>query len=219
MTVQCITDNTTAVNGSPDETFAGVEDNWMRQSISGQNRGTETTLKVSKFASGDHNHALLQFDLSNIPSSQTISAATIYLRVSSAPGSTHGISMRSVLRNWGETTSTWTDYDTSVSWTTGGALGDGTDRTATASATSNVLSTDAGNWISFDVTTLVQDWYNAVLTNNGVHISRDGAGEDGEEILFHSSEATTGSRPELVVTYSAGGPSIPILTHHIRQQS
>ena len=219
MTIQALTDNTTRQNGSaPDETFAAnAEMTQLRELTATTNYGTQDYAEATKWSSGNHTHAIVKIDLSNVPANATINSATLYLK-SRFTGGTQTIDIRAILRNWVETQATWNIYSTGNSWTTAGCLSDGNDRKSTVLANTSVTGDET--YHSWDVTSHVQSIVNGNDSNYGFHLERNGTGNESSVFSqWYTDNATDGSRPEMIIDYTeSSGPSIPVVMHHRRMQ-
>lgn len=196
MTVATITDNTTG-------TYTGVEDAQLSTDTPTTNNGSGTSLNTS---SGSDETPLLRFTgLSNIPASATVTAVTLRLYLTGEVFSGNTTFYR-MLRNWVEAQTTYNVYSTGNNWSSAGALGSGTDRASSSSATlAHNAATGYTEYSNAALVTDVQNWVNGANPNYGWQL-RDSA----SYMFFASSEGTNGQRPELVVTYTeAGGGSYP----------
>lgn len=188
-------------------TFSGTDDVAMRSLNPTTALGTVTSLDFAKYAVGDHNHVLVRFSgLSNITGPVTVTGATLYLYGLGGNG-TEAVDARQVLRTWSEAQATWNVYTTGNGWTTPGALGAATDRSATVVATGSATTglgyiaiTGAG------LPALVEGWINGTIPNEGLHLERNGTGNDTFYKVFGSSEGTNGRRPYLDITYTSAAP-------------
>ena len=208
MTTDVITENTTVQNATADSQYTGLADTMMVESepTNNFNSGYRSDgIEVTKFGSGDHNHTIIRGDgLSNISSSATVSAATLYI-YQSGNNSSYSIDLRRMLQAWTDSGATWNRYDGTSDWNTGGALGAGTDRTSTPESTTSVGTTNS-IYYGLDCTSLVQDIIDGTIASDeGFHLERNSAGNDSTFKLFTSSSGTDGQRPELVVVYTTGG--------------
>jgi len=87
----------------------------------------------------------------------------------------------------------------SVTWTTVGAQSDSTDRYAAYSSTA--INTAVNRWVTWDATTMVANWANGTVTNNGAIIYTTTTYNSTK--TFSSKENTTvANRPKLTVTYT-----------------
>ncbi len=170
--------------------------------------------------SGATRRALLKFDLSSIPASATVTAASLTLTVNKEATNDTPVSVHRLLADWGEGTSqasggegggatasagdaTWTQRFVGAGspWTAPGG-----DFVAAASSTLTVPASNTGTWtgLAADVQGFVTD----PATNFG-WIVRAGETTAGTAKKFNSREVTTPSlRPSLSVTYTAGGPTL-----------
>jgi len=220
MTIQAITDNTTQQNGTTaDETFAAnVAMTQVKESAATTNYGTSNTAESTKWASSDHTHTLVKLDTSNIPASATINSATLYLKVQFIGGVSQTMDARALLRDWIEAQATWNIYSTGNSWTTGGALSAGNDRSSTVLGNATVPA--VGSWIALDVTSHIQSVVNGSVTDYGFHIERNGTGNESSTwCTWYTDDSLTPNMPELIVDYTASsGISIPVVMAHRRNQ-
>jgi RHS repeat-associated protein len=137
-----------------------------------------------------------------VPNGATITSATLSLYKGTGSGSTT-FEARRLLRNWDEASAQWQNATSSVSWTTSGAQGSGSD---IASSADGQGSASSGQWLSINVTASVQSFAGGTA-NYGWRIGY--ASGDGSGNSFKSREASTSSeRPKLVVVY-AGAPNAP----------
>lgn len=205
---------TAVIGDNTGDDYSGTEDNVLRENTPTVNRGISTVINVNKIAAGNHWHTLLKFSgLSSLPSSLTVTSSILSLYLGAAGGSTgQTITIKPVLRNWGELTSTWNTYDGTNNWTTGGCLGDGTDRDTTASDTfTSVTNTTATYYHSNDAAQMqtdTEDMIDGTRNNYGWHVERTDAANDGETRDFASSDGTDGQRPYLTVIYTTGGATL-----------
>lgn len=159
--------------------------------------------------------SLLRFNLSSIPTSSTVTAATVGIHTPWASNNTSGLALRKVTKNW-DSTLNWLKYSTGGSggsWTAPG--GDYT------SEGSDILVSERGNqagWWNFSsgLAGVVQQWVTNPTTNYGAELKLldDNVREceDGPKGIkgckervagwFESSAATDPNvRPYLSVTY------------------
>jgi hypothetical protein len=147
--------------------------------------------------SGLDKRPLLKWDVAAIPSTKTVTGASLTFNVSNV--SSQSFEVHQVKRNWTESGATWINYASGVAWGTAGASAS-TDRgttvlgAITGSATGSYTITLNSSGVA-----LVQGWVNRSIANQGV-IIMDAANADG--LVVSSSEATTvATRPKLTVTY------------------
>ncbi|TWU36173.1 Cadherin domain protein [Novipirellula artificiosorum] len=180
---------------APSITLNPVADTYLNKDNSGFNYGTSTTLIVDK-SGGDigDSRALLRFDLSSIPVGATITGATLTMQAT-AGASAFDVSVYEVTESWVEGgqngTSgfpSWNDRASGVAW-------NGGTYNSTAVATFNATGTGQHGW---DITALVQDWYDGTTTNNGLIV---GCSETGTESYTYSSREGV-APPELQLFYT-----------------
>src|SRR5690606_3640336 len=114
---------------------------------------------------------LLQFDLSSIPTSSTVSSSTVTLK--NGTSSPSGYAFHRLLVAW-EESANWLNRITSspTAWSANGGQS-GTDYTATATATGTHLGSNVDQW---DITSDAQYWVTNPSSNYGNIIIADGSG-------------------------------------------
>jgi spore coat protein A len=165
--------------------------------------------------SGQSRRALIQFDLTAIPTTATITGVTLTMVNDRGKAGTQTVSLHRVTASWGEGTSnsnvdpgkgvaattndaTWTHrFYSSTTWTTAGG-----DYVGGASASTGVGNSGTYNWTSAQVIADVQQWVSAPASNFGwILIGNETAKATARR--FHSRTGTT--PPALQVTYTTGG--------------
>lgn len=193
------TTTTSFQNGAlPTSSYAGNIDNHLSQNNVSTNYGTATSLLVDgDDPSGLDKRALLKWDVSAIPSTKTVTGATITVNVSDV--STQTYEVYQLKRTWSETGSTWNNYASGAAWQVAGADGS-LDRSTTVLGT--ITGSATGSYtinLNSSGVALVQGWVNGTVSNQGVMIM-DAANTNGLD--FRSSEyGTVANRPKLSVTY------------------
>lgn len=160
-------------------------DTYVKDSGS-MNYGSATTL----LATAGTTYPMSRFDLAAIPAGAHVTSATLSAYASSGSGS-GAVAAHRVMRDWTEA-ATWTSSDGTTAWTQAG--GD-VNSQALASAT----FTAAGNWLAWDLTSMVDKWVKGSLPNQGVQL-RAAAGVTGLQIAS-SDSASASQRPKLAVTF------------------
>jgi hypothetical protein len=132
-----------------------------------------------------------RFDLSSIPSSATVSEATLRLFYD---GCDFGpdevdVGIYKVKSSWTESTLSWNTQPSFV------GIAEDVMSLACAGAT--------GVYVEWDITDLVQDWVSGSASNRGVVVKAAAEVGEGGRLLaeFVSREGATGERPQLVVSY------------------
>jgi hypothetical protein len=157
--------------------------------------------------------ALIKFNLSNIPITDSSQIASAYLKVNVdfvSTGSTINFDAYPVLKTWngGDTChdvsesgeATWQYQSNPTTWSTAGCDGSGSDRESTSAGTFSVSTT---GWKSWDVTQSVKAMYASGNYYGWVLKSQNESGNNW--FSFYSSEDTTASnRPYLEITYVSG---------------
>ena len=175
-------------------TFGHAEDTHVYRYAPGKNYFLAPQLKVGY---KQNYAALLRFDLSPIPAGATIDSAMLQVYAEGWGGSDLPIGAYAVLRNVLLNQTTWNVAQTAANWETGGGNG-ATDRRPYPE--SSILTYGPKQWYSFDITSLVQEWVNATLPNNGLLLRAENSYP--ADFYFTSAEGGTVEwRPKLVVRY------------------
>jgi Disaggregatase related repeat len=138
----------------------------------------------------------IQFDLSSITlaTNEAVQSATLTLIASTAFGSNPAKPMEiyRVLSPWTETGLTWLNRDATHAWTNGGGDFVGIGVQPYAVSTNSPASGAAVTW---DITTLVQEWVTHTSTNYGLVVKSS----DGNHLTFSQRESMLSLRPKLTV--------------------
>lgn len=140
--------------------------------------------------------ALEKFDVSAIPSGATITSATFEVVLRSNPSGSSTTHVHKLLHTWTESSVTWNKYDGVNTWD----LRSSSVTVATPAASyQDPASPVAGDVMSYDITSLVQEWVDGTADDDwGFLIDEEG----NKHHEVHSSEATTiAYRPCLTITY------------------
>jgi hypothetical protein len=201
----------TGVSGPLDS--ANIDTN-VRMSTATTNYGNSTELFVGVTNGADKIYrTFMAFNLSNIPSTATVTSCTLTVNVTQRTKPTAGTVRRLCGEHWidgngqSENQSTWNLYRTGGSWGSPGAASTascalGGDYTTTDEVPYNPPS-GTGFFTFPNLATLCQD---AVAQRGGwlrMRISQNSEASKSNLIKFDSSEASTASRrPRLVVTWT-----------------
>ncbi|MBM4430209.1 MAG: DNRLRE domain-containing protein, partial [Chloroflexi bacterium] len=148
--------------------------------------------------------ALLHFDLSTIPAQALIEQATLHLYAVGWSGSNLSLDLYAILRNTQPCQTTWNQAQAGSNWALPGANA-ATDRRSVPE--SSVTTSGIYQWYPFDITSLVQEWVEGSLPNNGMLLRGSSSLSTVTFRLASTQYATVSQRPKLVVTYRAGtGP-------------
>lgn len=182
--------------------FIATQDTYIKLKETTNNYGSCELLTIDREKTDLH-RALLQFDLSGIPSSSTIISSELRLYTENGKDMNVSVFQIGASDIWEEGSScdsngssNWNKRTSSSNWTTYGVVGpfDGGAPIATISGSADGIH-------SWPLTSLTQGWFDGTITNNGVMVgSPDGGGD--RSIDYDSRETTTGIPPVLRVTYT-----------------
>lgn len=172
-----------------------------------ENYGACNILYLNGATTSPKQRMLLKFDISSLPVNATISNSTLRLVKIGGNNTSRSVSVHRITNDWTEGAGvcagtvgpvSWQQRVTSTNWTTAGG-----DFAASATASTNVAGNAAYTW---NVTSLVQDWYNGTHNNYGL-LTKFTTENVNEERQFASKEnATTANRPVLSVVYTLAEP-------------
>jgi hypothetical protein len=185
--IVCTTIQPSAANG---------KDAYIKEDKQDERRGGDTELRV-KTEDNKLNRALLQFDLSSIPSGVSVTSAMLSLYVKDASGGAVTINARGLTASWNEAEVTWKARDKAANllWSTaGGSFG------AIVSSTSVNDTKDV--WRSWNVASLVSGWLTGPATNFGVILESPVTNPKTEKKFKSSDDGTASQRPKLEVCYA-----------------
>jgi len=149
--------------------------------------------------------SLVYISISGVPAGQTIQSATLWMfsALSDGHGNDSQVPM-SIYRStmaWSETEASWNKADATHAWTNGGGDGAGTTgvqltnpyASSTAAPTSNDVA------VTWDVSTLVSQWYSGSFTNFGFLV----VSASPNDLGFRSREYNGGAlAPRLDITFA-----------------
>jgi Zn-dependent metalloprotease len=175
-----------------EQMLTAIADSWVDGSNpASTSGGSNSTLFVVDSLSPRTARTFLEFDLSSIPSSATVSEATLRLFYD---GCDFGpdevdVGIYEVMGSWTESTLSW-NTQPSFAWVAEDIVGLGC-----AGATNA--------YVQWDITGLAQDWVSGSAPNHGMVVKAiDELGERGRLLAgFASRERTIGEQPKLVVSY------------------
>lgn len=154
----------------------------------------------------NNQRTLIQFDLSSIPAGSTIDSATLSLNADTTYGTNANaqpMEVYRVTRPWDEAGATWIRATSTEPWSTQGGdyVGMGGAQNVDPYATNNANPAD-DTLVSWDVTSLVNEWTAGVNPNYGLEI----LSYLGNRLTFDSSEISVDGgasvAPALVVNYT-----------------
>jgi len=185
---------------SPTSTYDGTSDAYIREATATVNYGLATTLQVDgdePSGSGTDMSIVIGWDVSDIPATATVDAASIHLNTLNVGGP---YSCFGLLRDWSQDQVTWNQANAGSSWGAAGAEAL-SDRDILELCTFNAGSTGPMTiYLNAEGVDLVQSWVDGSAANNGI-IFADSVSSNGAD--FDSSEsASATSRPRLEVVYT-----------------
>ena len=178
---------------------SAMKDSYINQDKQDERRGTDSELRV-KTESGKLNRALLQFDLSSIPTDAVVNSATLSLWVKEVKDGNVSINAHTLTNSWNEAQVTWKARDNAAKlyWTTLG--GD-----YSAVLDSEAFTKDVKNyWATWNVTSAAASWVAAPSGNNGLILESPVTTPKNETKFKSSDDGTATQRPKLEVCYGAG---------------
>jgi hypothetical protein len=188
---------------SPEPSYTGVAETYISLYEPNATQGGSTTLKVHSAVDG-RERTLIKFDISRIPTTATVTEATLYL-FAWYRNQTFAVDAKAyqVLRRWNEDDATWNAATASTFWGQPGCSAPGSDYdpTSTAMATLNYTN----RYYSWDLTDMAQEWVANPISNEGVVIV--GEGPAAQYQLRASEIPADNQRPYLVLTYRLIEPS------------
>jgi hypothetical protein len=209
----------------PDTTLTGstLLDSWMRSDQANQNHGANTSLFYQD--SSNHRKPILRPDASGSVPSGTITDVTLDLtpaETKSAITASIYTILNSGNADWPEGTGTGQNNDGESCWnrysyndpdtTWAGSVGLGTAGTDYDSTDGVAITGSFSNGVT-KTYTLVASWATAWRDTNNTGIVIFGS---TGSVRHHSREGTT--PPSMLITYTAGGASVPVFYHHYSQQ-
>ena len=206
----------TVTNSSTGDVLIAAKDTYIVSGAATLNYGGSTSLVLDRSGGGLGNgRILLQFDLSDIPAGASITSASLVMQ-STQNGSPLELNVYQVSQAWDEGTgngtpgsSNWNTRQPGVNWTSGGG--------AYLSPIVATLNTGAVGQHTWNITTLVSDWYEGNAVNNGLMLASPSTGTT--TVTYDSTEGAIA--PRLVVTFdttnappaissNGGGPTASI---------
>jgi len=190
------------------DVYEGTEDTYLNDWDRHANFAAENRMEIR---TNNVAEPIIRFDLSPLPEGPlTVEYAMleIYAADWGGPRSLQAGAYR-VLADWDVDAATWYSATSSTDWTEAGCSAIGFDREEVASAYQVVDA--VGFWYTWDISAMVQSWYNFPADNHGVIII---AGPDvSAQYNFASADYHTQHlRPRLSITFVRGTP-VPTATH------
>ena len=188
----------------PDLNIPNFVDTWVADSGVGAtaDQSSSSTITVGTSTNGDNATGLLRIPLTELPNPQNahISNAELNLFAQINSDTDNAVSIHPALVAW-NTSANGTTYDGVNNWSSPGAM-NASDRGIML----DVQQGAAANWMTFDITELVQD----AFANSETHISVMIVGSIGEgQTIFSSTSGSSNERPWLNLTWTKGNASSP----------
>jgi hypothetical protein len=181
-----------------------IEDTWCRANFD-NNYSTTTRLNTYTWpADTVSNTIIIKWDLSAIPTSATVTEATLYLYQTGTGGdSSYDVPVHKIVNvNPVISACTWNTYDGTNSWTGGTDGGQGDTAAAEDTPSLNSTNNEYKTWI---VTNMVADWVSTPSGNYGMLVNSDDvASVDSWRYFASTEDSNTPYRPKLIVTYTTG---------------
>lgn len=184
-------------NSQPNSTN-GV-DTYIKE-LSTTNYGTSSVLEVGKNSNPREFRSLLKFNISSIPSTDTILWATLRVYVNSSSGiGNRTINVYGITKSWEELGATWDNNSVSSLWSSPGGDFSG-------EVTFKNIGDASGEYYNFTVSSLVREWFKGTSPNYGfLLLSNDSSA--GNYTSFGSSNSLNSSqRPKLIIDYVSNAP-------------
>jgi len=192
--------------------YAGASDTYLDGTAHTAVRGASNPLYLDPFNYTPLvRFAIYQSEGGPVPDGAVLQSASLQLYKQSYDDT---LQVNALLKPWVESQATWNLAQTGISWSAGGAAGAGADYVSTPD--DSLTPSFNPGWVSFDVTSRVQQWAGNSSTNYGWRLSQTTIG--GNLKAFNSAEYTadTSLRPKLTVVYSGGvnnaPPTVTLLT-------
>ena len=172
------------------------KDTFIEAGYPDKNHAGDDCIIIGLYYNTSKYRGLLQFDLSALPEGSTIASAILRMYMYSATNDkiSANIAPYTILQDWDENTVTWNsspDYNNTSTPYSVSVLGPG--------------------WYEWDITKMVDYWYNKIVSNYGLIMISDELTSFSTKTFFSSHNTENiNLTPELVVTYTARDTSISI---------
>ncbi len=204
-----IDSNTTAVElhhreAMPSLNIPNFIDSWVADSGVGNTSSqfSSSSITVGTSSSGINATGMMKIPLTALPNPQNahIKNATLNLYSQTSSDTGNAISIHPSTVAWNESAN-GTTYDGVNNWSALGATG-----AADRGFMGDIQQTVSSNWMTFDITELVQH----AFANGDSHLSLMIVGSVGEgQTFFTSSDGSSSERPWVNLTWATGNPSTP----------
>lgn len=181
-------------------TLPPTQDSYINSNSATTNFGDLDYLIEGKLTSA-RQKALIQFDLTGIPSGAIIDSATLELYLTFTGNQDDIVNIYRLLRSWNEYEVTWEKYDSSTNWGTAGADNTENDFVNTVIASTTIPVGGQGSyysWSGLNFTDEVQEFVDNPALNNGWIIY---GVITGEQSSTFSSREDASNKPKLTIRY------------------
>ncbi|MCK5321105.1 DNRLRE domain-containing protein [Candidatus Pacearchaeota archaeon] len=173
-------------------------DTFIREDFPNANSATATELSIGKTAGDNELRALLQFNISSIPQTDTVLNATIQVYLETATGfSNITVKAYRLTSEWIEAEASWNNRTNSFSWSSIGGDYDSTE------LDSQVFLNSSGNYYNFTITETARNWVNGSYNNYGIILIASNASAGNFSKISSSDSATLSQRPEIIIEHVA----------------
>ena len=192
------------------------KDTYLRE-LSETNYGDVTELRLGTVTTGGGRElrSILYFNLSSIPSENTVISADLSIYISSSStNNTITVNAYRLTSNWTENNANWYNRTQSTNWTS-----DGGDYN-TQIFNSSLITNETG-WVNFSIDLLARNWVNGTYENLGLMLYAPDA-TPGDSKDFYSSNYTSDPTliPKLTIEHVGNAPpSINTLTSNSSQST
>jgi len=206
MTTTVITDNTTG------GTYTGFRGSKILEGFPTANWDGNSFLECQRYGSSNWaSSVLVATGCTNIATDQSVSSATLSLKINGSGGSDSGYQagIYQLLVSFVENEVTWNKRNSSTNWGTPGATGSG-DSGASALA-QYVLGIGSSGYIDFTGSALTSYIQTCVSAGTAPYflLRKDGGGtNDSTYYTFSSYAASDGDRPKLTVVHTTAAASV-----------
>ncbi len=190
----------------PDQTNG--TDTYIREDYPNNNFPTATGLIIGKTAENKTLRALLNFNISSIPTTDTILNATIQVYLESATGSSNiTITAYRIASPWTDTGASWNNRTATSLWTTAGGNYD------ISPIDSQTFLNSSGHYYNFTITNLARNWLNGTYNNYGIILTAPTATAGNFSQISSSDSTTAIQRPVITINHVPNAhPSITAIS-------
>jgi hypothetical protein len=181
----------------PDST-TGKDTYIMSGAGSEYNFGVIEVIKIGNTTSAEQYRGFIEFNLSSIPSGNSIVSAIVQLHVSLPPERNMTIKVYRVTSFWNESVVNWSSRNTANLWSTAG--GDYTEE-----LDSIIITNETNSYYNITITDAVRKWINGSSPNYGIMLISENA-NNGNTTEIDSSDS--GNGPQIIVHYEENIPPI-----------